>query len=57
LSAVSWGLLLKALFEPQLEIDISDLAKRLGVAKSAAHQLAVMLVTKQCSRRGHIRAR
>jgi DNA-binding IclR family transcriptional regulator len=51
--AGSGGLLLKALLEPKLEADISDLAKRLGVTTSAAHRLAVMLVIK---RRRHIHA-
>jgi DNA-binding IclR family transcriptional regulator len=36
--------LLKAFSEEQVEIGISDLAKRLGVAKSTAHRLAVTLV-------------
>jgi DNA-binding IclR family transcriptional regulator len=35
--------LLKAFSEEQVEIGISDLAKRLGVAKSTAHRLAVTL--------------
>src|SRR5262245_25851325 len=33
--------LLKAFSEEQVEIGISDLAKRLGVAKSTVHRLAV----------------
>ena len=36
--------LLKAFSEQQVEIGISDLAKRLGVAKSTVHRLAVTLV-------------
>ena len=36
--------LLKAFSEEQVEIGISDLAKRLGVAKSTVHRLAVTLV-------------
>jgi IclR family KDG regulon transcriptional repressor len=49
--AGSWGAplassirLLKAFSEEQVEIGISDLAKRLGVAKSTVHRLAVTLV-------------
>src|SRR5436309_5575767 len=36
--------LLKVISEEQVEIGISDLAKRLGVAKSTVHRLAVTLV-------------
>src|SRR5215207_2202040 len=36
--------LLKAFSEEQVEIGISDLAKRLGVDKSTVHRLAVTLV-------------
>src|ERR1051325_2375260 len=36
--------LLKAFSEEQVEIGISDLARRLGVAKSTVHRLAVTLV-------------
>jgi IclR family KDG regulon transcriptional repressor len=36
--------LLKAFSEEQVEIGISDLAKRLGVAKSTVHRLAVTMV-------------
>ena len=38
--------LLKAFSEEQVEIGISDLAKRLGVAKSTVHRLAVTLVAE-----------
>ena len=38
--------LLKAFSEEQTEIGISDLAKRLGVAKSTVHRLAVTLVAQ-----------
>ncbi len=38
--------LLKAFSEQQVEIGISDLAKRLGVAKSTVHRLAVTLVSE-----------
>jgi DNA-binding IclR family transcriptional regulator len=38
--------LLKAFSEQQIEIGISDLAKRLGVAKSTVHRLAVTLVAE-----------
>src|ERR1043166_2226407 len=38
--------LLKAFSEQQVEIGISDLAKRLGVAKSTVHRLAVTLVAE-----------
>src|SRR5436309_16116093 len=45
LSSVSTAVrLLKAFSEEQVEIGISDLAKRLGVAKSTVHRLAVTLV-------------
>jgi IclR family transcriptional regulator, KDG regulon repressor len=45
LSSVSTAVrLLKAFSEAQVEIGISDLAKRLGVAKSTVHRLAVTLV-------------
>jgi len=45
LSSVSTSIrLLKAFSEEQVEIGISDLAKRLGVAKSTVHRLAVTLV-------------
>jgi DNA-binding IclR family transcriptional regulator len=37
---------LKAFSEEQVEIGISDLAKRLGVAKSTVHRLAVTLVAQ-----------
>jgi DNA-binding IclR family transcriptional regulator len=37
--------LLKAFSEEQVEIGISELAKKLGVAKSTVHRLAVTLVT------------
>jgi hypothetical protein len=42
--------LLKAFSEEQVEIGISDLAKRLGVAKSTVHRLAVTLVDGMLSR-------
>jgi DNA-binding IclR family transcriptional regulator len=52
LSSVSAALrLLKIFSESEVEIGISDLARRLGVAKSTAHRLAVTLVS-----RGHARA-
>jgi DNA-binding IclR family transcriptional regulator len=38
--------LLKAFSEAEVEIGISDLAKRLGVAKSTVHRLAVTLVSE-----------
>ena len=38
--------LMKAFSEEQVEIGISDLAKRLGVAKSTVHRLAVTLVSE-----------
>jgi IclR family KDG regulon transcriptional repressor len=38
--------LLKAFSEREVEIGISDLAKRLGVAKSTVHRLAVTLVSE-----------
>jgi DNA-binding IclR family transcriptional regulator len=38
--------LLKAFSEEEIEIGISDLAKRLGVAKSTVHRLAVTLVSE-----------
>src|SRR6266849_2049986 len=38
--------LLKAFSEAEIEIGISDLAKRLGVAKSTVHRLAVTLVSE-----------
>jgi DNA-binding IclR family transcriptional regulator len=45
LSSVATSIrLLKAFSEEQVEIGISDLAKRLGVAKSTVHRLAVTLV-------------
>lgn len=45
LSSVACSIrLLKAFSEEQVEIGISDLAKRLGVAKSTVHRLAVTLV-------------
>jgi DNA-binding IclR family transcriptional regulator len=47
LSSVSTALrLLKAFSEEEVEIGISDLAKRLGVAKSTVHRLAVTLVAE-----------
>jgi DNA-binding IclR family transcriptional regulator len=47
LSSVSTAVrLLKAFSEQQIEIGISDLAKRLGVAKSTVHRLAVTLVAQ-----------
>jgi DNA-binding IclR family transcriptional regulator len=47
LSSVSTATrLLKAFSEQQIEIGISDLAKRLGVAKSTVHRLAVTLVAE-----------
>jgi DNA-binding IclR family transcriptional regulator len=47
LSSVSTAVrLLKAFSEEQVEIGISDLAKRLGVAKSTVHRLAVTLVAQ-----------
>jgi len=47
LSSVSSAVrLLKAFSEEQVEIGISDLAKRLGVAKSTVHRLAVTLVAQ-----------
>jgi len=47
LSSVSTAVrLLKAFSEQQVEIGISDLAKRLGVAKSTVHRLAVTLVAQ-----------
>ena len=47
LSSVSTAArLLKAFSEEQVEIGISDLAKRLGVAKSTVHRLAVTLVAQ-----------
>lgn len=47
LSSVSTAVrLLKAFSEQQIEIGISDLAKRLGVAKSTVHRLAVTLVAE-----------
>ena len=45
LSSVSTAIrLMKAFSENQVEIGISDLAKKLGVAKSTVHRLAVTLV-------------
>ena len=45
LSSVSTAIrLMKAFSEEQFEIGISDMAKRLGVAKSTVHRLAVTLV-------------
>ena len=38
--------LLKAFSEEEVELGISTLAKRLGVAKSTAHRLAVTLVAE-----------
>lgn len=38
--------LLKAFSENQVDIGISDLARRLGIAKSTAHRLAVTLVSE-----------
>ena len=38
--------LLKAFSEDEVEIGISALAKRLGIAKSTAHRLAVTLVAE-----------
>src|SRR5262245_62961553 len=38
--------LLKAFSEQEVEIGISDLSKRLGVAKSTVHRLAVTLVSE-----------
>jgi DNA-binding IclR family transcriptional regulator len=47
LSSVATALrLLKAFSESEVEIGISDLAKRLSVAKSTAHRLAVTLVSE-----------
>src|SRR5262245_45972655 len=47
LSSVSTAVrLLKAFSEEQVEIGISDLGKRLGVAKSTVHRLAVTLVAQ-----------
>jgi DNA-binding IclR family transcriptional regulator len=47
LSSVSTAVrLLKAFSEEQVEIGISELAKRLGVAKSTVHRLAVTLVAQ-----------
>ncbi len=47
LSSVATAMrLLKAFSEHEVEIGISDLAKRLGVAKSTAHRLAVTLVSE-----------
>lgn len=47
LSSVSAALrLLKAFSESEIEIGISDLARRLGVAKSTAHRLAVTLLAE-----------
>jgi len=43
-SVVASVRLLKAFSEEQVEIGISDLARRLGVAKSTVHRLAVTLV-------------
>src|SRR5262249_57578268 len=38
--------LLKAFSEDEVDIGISDLARRLGIAKSTAHRLAVTLVSE-----------
>jgi IclR family KDG regulon transcriptional repressor len=47
LSSVATAMrLLKAFSEREVEIGISDLAKRLGVAKSTVHRLAVTLVVE-----------
>lgn len=47
LSSVSTAIrLMKAFSEEQFEIGISDMAKRLGVAKSTVHRLAVTLVAE-----------
>jgi len=47
LSSVATALLLlKAFSEEEVELGISDLAKRLGVAKSTVHRLAVTLVSE-----------
>ncbi len=47
LSSVSAALrLLKAFSESEVEIGISDLARRLGVAKSTAHRLAATLLSE-----------
>ena len=47
LSSVATAMrLLKAFSEQEVEIGISDLAKRLGVAKSTVHRLAVTLVSE-----------
>jgi IclR family KDG regulon transcriptional repressor len=47
LSSVASALrLLKAFSEEEIEIGISDLSKRLGVAKSTVHRLAVTLVSE-----------
>jgi IclR family transcriptional regulator, KDG regulon repressor len=47
LSSVATAMrLLKAFSEHEVEIGISDLAKRLGVAKSTVHRLAVTLVSE-----------
>ena len=47
LSSVATAMrLLKAFSEHEVEIGISDLAKRLGVAKSTVHRLAVTLVAE-----------
>jgi DNA-binding IclR family transcriptional regulator len=45
-SVTTAALLLKAFSEEEVELGISDLAKRLGVAKSTVHRLAVTLVAE-----------
>src|SRR5262245_64368619 len=47
LSSVATAIrLLKAFSEDEVEIGISDLARRLAIAKSTAHRLAVTLVSE-----------
>src|SRR5215470_3023600 len=47
LSSVATAIrLLKAFSEDEVDIGISDLARRLGIAKSTAHRLAVTLVSE-----------
>ena len=47
LSSVATAIrLLKAFSENEVDIGISDLARRLNVAKSTAHRLAVTLVSE-----------
>ena len=45
--------LMNAFSEQQVEIGISDLAKRLGVAKSTVHRLAVTLVADGMLEQNH----